>query len=389
MRRTILIVGGGPAGLALARSLAGSPHRVVVIETQPLEALAAPQPDGREIALTLRSQRILSDMGVWQRLPRDEVHPLREAQVRNGASPFVMAMGCGRIEALGHLVSNHHIREALFDAVSTQPNVELICGKRVTHAQSSERGARAELDDGQVLTGDLLVAADSRFSALREHLGIKAAIKPLGHTMLVGRIRHSLPHRGISTEWFDHGRTIALLPLSEGMSGLVVTLPEVEAKRACALPDDQLESLYAGYLGGQWGNVELATRPHAYPLVMTYAQRFSGPRCALIGDTAVGMHPVTAHGFNFGLLGATRLARLIGRAPDPGARTLLTRYAVRHRLATLPLYQATKHLVGLYTDERSFARPIRSGVLRLGALPPVRRLLGRMLSDETRLAGPA
>lgn len=382
MRRTILIVGGGPAGLTLARNLAGSPHRVVLIECQPLEALAAPLPDGREIALTLRSQRILAEMGVWQRLPIGEVHPLREAQVRNGSSPFVMAMGSGRIEALGHLVSNHHIREALFNLVSTQANVELVCGKRVTHAQSSGCGASVTLDDETVFTGDLLVAADSRFSTIREHLGINAAIKPLGHTMLVGRIRHSLPHRGISTEWFDNGRTIALLPLSEGMSGLVVTLPEAEAKRVCALPDNQLEALYSRYLDGQWGAIELATRPTPYPLIMTYADRFAGPRSALIGDAAVGMHPVTAHGFNFGLIGAWRLAQLIGKAADPGAQLLLARYSGRHRLATTPLYQATKHLVALYTDDRPFVRPIRSGVLRIGALPPVKRLLGGLLSEE-------
>ena len=74
-------------------------------------------------------------------------------------------------------------------------------------------------------------------------------------------------------------------------------------------------------------------------------------------------------------------SKLIARASDPGAERLLRRYAVQHRLATLPLYEGTRQLVKLYTNDRLLARPLRAGVLRLGALPPVRRMMGRLLSE--------
>lgn len=381
MTRTIIVVGGGPAGLSFVRSMARSPHRLVLIEPQSREILAAPPADGREIALTMRSETILRQLGVWRRFPEGEVHPLRSARVRNGSSPFAMAIGPEKGDALGHLVSNHRIRQALFETMVDQANVDLHCGRKVVRASTDPRGVRVCLDDGSEQVGDLLVAADSRFSAMREQLEIDASITRFGHTMLVCRISHSLPHQGISTEWFDHARTVALLPLAEGMSGLVVTVPDAEAKRICALGDTALESLFAGYLGGQWGEISLVTRPQAYPLAMTFAENFATTRSALIGDTAVGMHPVTAHGFNFGLLSAWRLAELVRDAADPGAGDLLRRYAIRHRIATMPLYEASRHLVGLYTDDRLFARPIRAGVLRLGALRPVSRIMGRLLSE--------
>ena len=381
MRKTVIVVGGGPAGLSFARAMAGSPHKVVVIERQSLESLGAPAPDGREIALTLRSETILKELGAWPHLPQDEIYPLREARVRNGSSPFAMAIDPEDGAALGNLVSNHHIREALFDAIDSQSNVELICGRTVSSAQTGANGVKVTLDDGRELIGDVLIAADSRFSEMRQQLGVDASITRFGHTMLVCRIAHSLPHRGISTEWFDHGRTVALLPLSEGMSGLVVTVGADEATRICALPDREIEDLFATFLGGQWGEIELVSRPQAYPLVMTYAESFAGQRWALIGDTAVGMHPVTAHGFNFGLLGAWRLAKLLARADDPGATRLLKRYGLQHRLATMPLYEGTRQLVKLYTDDRPHARPLRAGILRLGALRPVSKLMGRLLSE--------
>ena len=58
---------------------------------------------------------------------------------------------------------------------------------------------------------------------------------------------------------------------------------------------------------------------HVYPLVSAYAERFVAERFALVGDAAVGMHPVTAHGFNFGAQSQHRLARrLIRDRLQPG-----------------------------------------------------------------------
>ena len=47
--------------------------------------------------------------------------------------------------------------------------------------------------------------------------------------------------------------------------------------------------------------MELVGKRYSYPMVTTYAKKFISDRFALIGDAAVGMHPVTAHGFNLGL----------------------------------------------------------------------------------------
>ena len=51
-----------------------------------------------------------------------------------------------------------------------------------------------------------------------------------------------------------------------------------------------------------------------YPLVGVYARRFVARRFALAGDAAVGMHPVTAHGFNLGLDSVARLTDMARQA---------------------------------------------------------------------------
>ena len=97
------------------------------------------------------------------------------------------------------------------------------------------------------------------------------------------------------------------------------------------------------------------------------------------------MHPVTAHGFNLGLQGLSRLADLIGearaRGRDIASPTLLARYQREQRLATAPLFAATLAIVGLYTDDRTPARWLRKAVLRAGeAAWPARRLIASHLT---------
>lgn len=385
----VIVVGAGPAGLSFARAMSRSPAHVTLVERQSLSALAEPARDGREIALTHQSVRILRELGVWPLIPDAEIHLLREAKVVNGRRDFALSLGAGMPtrNGLGVLVSNHVIRKALFESVLSQPNVSIVPDAKVEQAFASAMGAKVRLSDGIELTGDLLVAADARLSTTRSQLGIGAHVHSLGRTMLVCRVRHETPHHAIATEWFDHHRTIAMLPLDPGCSSLVLTLPEPEARALTKLDLTDLGAAFSRYTGRRWGEIQAEDAPFAYPLTITYAENFAAPRAALIGDAAVGMHPVTAHGFNFGLMSAIRLSRSIRDAHDVGDSRRLARYARAHRTATWPLYQATRILVGLFTDERPMARLARNTVLRLGATAPARRGMERLLSGSARLPG--
>ena len=81
MHVDIAIVGAGPAGLCLARSLSGNGLSILLIDRQPLAAVAEPAEDGREIALTHASRAELQRLGMWSRIDPQEVSPLRDAQV--------------------------------------------------------------------------------------------------------------------------------------------------------------------------------------------------------------------------------------------------------------------------------------------------------------------
>jgi len=377
MIHDVVIIGAGPAGLCLARALSGHGLSVVLLERQAEQELAEPAFDGREIALTHASQALLERLGLWQRVPAEDVAVLRDARVLNGPSLFALQIRAEQAgaERLGHLLANQEIRRAAFAAVTECADVQLRCAVSVRAIRRHPREVQLELASGESLRTRLLVAADSRFSETRRQLGIGARLKDFGKTMLVCRMGHEQPHRQTAWEWFGYGQTLALLPLNGNQSSVVLTLPPRDIERLRELDEESFARETERRFDRRLGAMQLVSTRHAYPLVGAYAERLVGPRCALIGDAAVGMHPVTAHGFNFGLGGVQRLSAGVlaakARGEDIAAPALLSRYERQHRLATWPLYQATNLLVDVYTNDRLPVKLLRGVGLRVaqGVLP--------------------
>ena len=382
----LIIVGAGPAGLSLTARLAEAPLRIALIDKTPAPALADPAYDGREIALTRASIERLRTLGAWQRLGAEDSAPLARAEVLDGVSSYVLPFtDRRRREPLGALVSNAALRRTLFECVQEQQNCDLVLGATARIADIDGTCASVALDNDRTLAGKLIVAADTRFSNLRQSQGIGAHMVDFGRTMLVCRVRHTRAHNSIATEWFANRQTIAMLPLLDRQSSFVLTLDAMEMADLKRLSAKALAREIERRTQRRWGDIALSSEPCYYPLVAVYADRFAAPRFALLGDAAVGMHPVTAHGFNFGLRGAFVLGREILAANrngrDLGAIQGLRRYEQEHRRATLPLFAATNAIAKLYADERRLARLARGAGLRLMNLAPgARRLVESSLS---------
>ena len=391
LQSDILVVGAGPAGLSFAAELAGSGLKITLIEKSPLEILQNPPYDGREIALTHLSREIMQRLGMWDLIPKDEIYPLRDAKVLNGQSDYQLhfpqpTQARGEpADCLGYLISNHNIRKAAYEIASKLDNVTILTGTGVKEVKTSEDEAQVILENGEVLSGRLLLAADSRFSQTRRQLGISSDMHDYSRTMFVCRMKHTLSNQHTAYECFHYGRTIALLPLEEHLTNTVITVDSDKADTIKKMSPEELAASVKEQLKGRLGNMELVSTIHNYPLVGMIAQRFYGKRSALIGDAAVGMHPVTAHGFNLGLSSADLLAKLIleaeQRGQDIGAASLLEKYSTKHMLHAQPIYHGTNMLLKLFTNETAPAKILRGLVLRASNnFPPLKKLITKQLT---------
>ena len=399
MNADVIIVGAGPSGLCLARALSGQGLRITLIEKQSLEELSAPSFDGREIALTQDSVGLMKELGLWGNIDPHAKSPLRDAKILNGNSNFSMNIShqLGKHQELGWLISNHLIREAAFksvqQAIHEHHDITILPNQKVTNVRANNQIGIVNLEGGIELKTQLIIAADSRFSETRRMMGIAAEMHDFGKNMLVCCMSHEKPHEHIAWEWFDYGQTLALLPMNPDpvtgkyRSSVVITVDAQENKLLMEQSSEEFSKGVTKRFMSRLGLMSLISTKHSYPLVSVYPKNLVASRFATIGDAAVGMHPVTAHGFNFGLLGVKTLAREIIQAKqaglDIGNSDLLLRYQSRHRSQTRPLFLITRLITDIYTKESHPAKLLRKLLIYAGEnLRPLKRVIALSLSGS-------
>ncbi len=397
MDADVIIVGAGPAGLCLAKRLSGRQLKIVVIEQQALGDIENPAFDGREIALTQHSATLMKALGLWDLIDSQAIAPLRDAKVIDGPSTFAMVIGHGLSAGteLGWLVSNHLIRRAAYQAVAqamqSHGDITLMTGEKVLDVHTDATEGVVQLSDGRALHARLVVAADSRFSTTRRMMGIPAQMHDFGKNMLVCCMTHDQPHDFAAWEWFDYGQTLALLPMNPDpqtgahRASVVITLASHETEQLLHMSPEAFNANVALRFKSRLGGMQLASTRHAYPLVSVFPERLVATRFATVGDAAVGMHPVTAHGFNFGLLSVEALTQELATAQRTGADIgnydLLRRYEGKQKRATLPLFWMTRLIVEIYTRESAPAKLARTLLLRLSdKLTPFKKSIAQSLA---------
>jgi 2-polyprenyl-6-methoxyphenol hydroxylase-like FAD-dependent oxidoreductase len=114
----IAIVGAGPNGMALACSLADTKLKIAIIDKAPKKSLENPSIDGREIALTHRSAKILKKIGVWKIIPDHLISIIKEARILDGRSEYFLNFKHQDIKKdyLGYLIPNHLIKKYNFNS---------------------------------------------------------------------------------------------------------------------------------------------------------------------------------------------------------------------------------------------------------------------------------
>ena len=387
----IVIIGGGPAGLSFACSMAGLDLNILLVEKSTLESISQPKPDGREIALTHHSRKILIKLGIWALIDESKVSPLKEAKVFDGGSDSLLNFDAKKsgIEALGYLVPNHLIRAALFKRVSQADNVTILNELMVNGVSANNTGAKVSLSNGKAIKSKLVVAADSRFSEIRRKMGIPSVMKDFSKVMITTRMSHEKAHNHIALEYFNYGHTLALLPLNGNVSSVVLTVPTDRLDEILDLDEEKFNEMARDGFGSKLGQMKQIGDRHSYSLVGVYAHKFRATRFALIGDAAVGMHPVTAHGFNLGLRGQDLLSLSIFKALnnglDIGSDEVLKEFERKQINLSRLMYFGTNGIVSLFTNDDAAIKQVRKLVLKFAnRFPPVKSLITQHLTESKK-----
>ena len=376
----IAVVGAGPTGVAFACGFVGTNIKVAIIDKLPREVIANPKIDGREIALTHHSVKILKKLKVWRYISNKSISVIKEARVLDGDSKYFLNFDHQEIQkdCLGYLIPNHIIRKNLYKRLKNFPNITFINKTECLSVNINSQYALITLSNGEKIKTSLVVAADSRFSKMRSKMGISAFTRDFNKNMIVCRMKHEKPHKNIAYEFFRYNQTQATLPYIKNQSGIVTTATKDLASILMKMDKKKFNKEMEGRFNSFFGKMKLLGKRYSYPMVTTYTKKFISHRFAVIGDAAVGMHPVTAHGFNLGLKGLDILIDEIKAAvknkSDIGLTDILKNYQYKlHRVAA-PVYLATNSIINLYTSNILPAKLTRQFILRfVNTIKPVKQ----------------
>lgn len=342
-------------GAACALALAQRGLSVALLEArEPAGWSAGDSEDLRVIALAPSSARLLDQLGVWRGIEAARVSPYRCMRVWDAASGAELSFDAaheGRAQ-LGWIVENKLVARTLWDALE-DAGVRRICPAQVESFTQRDDRVVLELADGEPLSAALLVIADGAGSRLREQAGIAARGRDYHQRAVVAHVVTERAHEQTAWQRFTSEGPIALLPLADGRSSVVWSLPEARAREALALDEVAFCEAVGLATDFRLGRVTATTPRASFPLRLQLAERFVAGRCVLLGDAAHAVHPLAGQGANLGLRDVVELAATLGDARDAGrdftAPHVLQRYARRRRSA------GVLDARGFDTIERMFA----------------------------------
>jgi 2-octaprenyl-6-methoxyphenol hydroxylase len=388
----IIIAGGGMIGTCLALALAPLKLRVAVVE--PVQRGAAEQPsfDERSTALSRSTQRMFEAMRLWPEVVSAST-PIKHIHVSDQGRFGFSHIDAGeqRVEALGYIVINRVLGEVLQTRIGNVDGLDWISPARITAVRSGDDVQRVSIEKGDSdleLSCRLLVAADGANSSVRDMIGIGATRMDYQQMAVIGNLLPQKPMNNIAYERFTLAGPMAMLPIADNRAAFVWTLSPDAANDVLRLSDEEFTRQLRQAFGGRLGEFSKVGKRVAYPLVLSKANGLTGHRSVLVGNSAHGLHPVAAQGFNLGMRDVAALCDCLFDAQqdslradvdfDPGSQAILDKFADWRRTDQGKVVRFTDGLVRLFASPAKPVALLRNiGMLGFDLVPGVRRLFAR------------
>jgi 2-octaprenylphenol hydroxylase len=338
--RDVAVVGAGPIGLAaalLATRRAGiAPARITLFDRRVPAAgavLSELPIDLRVFALSRASERILRACDAWPDIVATRTEPYERMHVwhadvpPHGGEALVFDAAEMGERDLGVITENAVLQAALAAAARRAGIAFVEAG---IDALEHERDAIVLRAGADTYRARLVIGADGAQSRVRELAGLGTSRADYGQIAVVAMVSTERPHQHTAWQRFLGDGTLAFLPLSDGRSSIVWSLPVARAESMLGVAPEAFERALEQDLDGALGKVKLESERLKFPLWRLSADRYVTARVALVGDAAHVVHPLAGQGANLGLLDAAALADVLEAGlrerEDIGAERILRRY---------------------------------------------------------------
>lgn len=386
----LAIIGAGLVGATLACAIAQQKNaqhlRIALIEAgSDLHYFSGEDFDPRVVALTQASQKLLNEMGVWDEIVQVRACAYRDMHVWDGEGTAEIHFNCAEVRAsqLGHIVENSVVVNALWEKIAQHPQIHLIHPARVIDVANGN-GVEVTLDNGEIVTARLLIAADGAQSKVRELAEFETREWDYGHKAIVTTVQTELPHQATAWQRFMRTGPLAFLPLpnvhEKHFCSIVWSIETDLADELMQLSSEEFSVRVAAAFEYKLGKILHSAERIAIPLRQRHAKTYIQPHIVLVGDAAHNIHPLAGQGVNLGLLDVAALAQEIDRALTRNIPlndfSILRRYQ-RQRLASnlimMSAMEAFKRLFGSQSLMLTWLR--NTGMRQLNSLTELKKAI--------------
>ena len=389
----VVIVGGGMVGAAVACSLGGSLLKVAVIENSPPAPYTPDQPhDMRVSALSIASKNILETVGAWEGVVNRRFCPFRKMRVWETTGDTEFCSDDINYPELGYIVENRVTQLALLERLQAFDNIELICPvsiKKINYVAGTP--GEVELEDGRILSSNVLVAADGGQSRVRQTVGLGVTSWDYKQHALVIYIETAYGQQDITWQRFLPSGPQAFLPLTGHYGSIVWYNSPDEVNRLKTLSFDALKDELVAAFPDCLGQVNNVLGVASFPLKRQHAQSYVKPGVVLVGDAAHMINPLAGQGVNIGLLDAAALGEVLLEAAkeglELGSLTVLKRYEKMRRNENLKMMTVMDIFYQVFSNEVLPLKLIRNLGLGLAEriLPAKNKVMRSAMGLEGKL----
>jgi len=378
LQTDLVIVGGGPVGLALAIGARRQGISVVVIERSAPLRQEGTAFDGRMLALNLASRQLFERIGIWEALA-PSVTPIEHVHVSQQNHFGITLMHADElgVPALGYSVLGVDLGETLWSE-ARQAGVRILRPAQMVEMVVDERAVRVRLEDGSVIQGLLLAGADGTRSRVREAMGWPLHEKDYGAHAVLAQVKSRLPHCGWSFERFTPEGPVALLPHRTHHHKAVYVCPNERLEPLMALDDTGWLEAFSRRMGPRLGGFDAVSPRVAYPLKEAYVPRVAEGRVALLGNASHTQHPVAAQGLNLGLRDVADYLDALAEREAWGKRAWAQAYEMKRQTDHQAVMGMTDSLVNVFQCRLPGAAQLRSaGLVATQLIPVLKKKLAR------------
>jgi 2-polyprenyl-6-methoxyphenol hydroxylase-like FAD-dependent oxidoreductase len=378
----VLIVGAGPAGLALACSLQQAGIRHVLIDR-----LEEGQNTSRAAVVHAHTLEVLDSIGVAEGLVRAGMK-LSTFTVRDRDRSLISASFDDLPSKYSYLLMiPQNVTEAILSQTLAALGGQVYRGCTATKVQSGEGGVRASViaqAGERVIHARYVVGADGMHSVVREAAGIPfdGARHPESFVLADVRMQWPLRQKEVSL-FFSEGGVLVVAPLPDGSYRVVATLEDPPEHPAIA---DVQAILDQRGLAAQPGKIDQVIWSSRFRVDHRLASVYRSGNLFLAGDAAHVHSPAGGQGMNCGLVDACVLGRLLSDVIG-GKRAIaaLDDYERLRRPAAAQVLALANRLTNLATARGPVRRSLRNLLLSLvNRSEPAKRNLALSLSGLAR-----